>query len=152
MGSLNAPGAVQIADKQNANFRNEGGALVTTSGLLPQTGPTSQKISTLHDPQGFDRSAAEFGTQPPVGSSQYHTVCQSPAKKTSTSNDKSLAEGLISRATTTVAPSATDQPEIANKPVSQHSTYHLGGKVVLRNSDQDSLVGRRDNTGFTPGP
>lgn len=152
MGSLDAPGSIKIVDKQNANFRNEGGAIVTTSGLLPQTGPTSSKISTLHETQGFDRSAAEFGTQPDKDKSQYSTLCINPGKKVATSDDASLGEGTISLETGKVEPSAVDQPEIFLKPVSQRSTYHLGGKVVIRNSDTDGLVGRKDNTGFTPGP
>lgn len=152
MGSLNSPGSIDVVGKQNANFRNEGGSIVVTSGLFPQRGPTSSKVSTTHVPQGLNRSVAEFGTQPDRGVSQYSALCISPAKKITTSNDASLDVGLVSRTTNTVVPDSGNQPEIANKPVSQRSTYHLGGRVVVRNSDNDGLVGRNSNQGFIPGP
>jgi len=151
MGSLNSPGSIDIVDKQNANWRNEGGAIVASSGLFPQ-GVTSQKISTVHLPQGHDRSSAEFGTQPNRATTQYSTLCIAPAKKIATSDDGSLNDGLINRHTEKVAPSSTDQPEIRLKPVSQRSTYNTGNKVVVRNSDDDSLVGRQGNDSFIPGP
>ena len=152
MPSFDAPGSIPVVDKQNASFRNEGGALVVTSGLLPQTGPTSVKVSTLHLPQGHDRTAAEFGTQPDRVKSQYSTLCINPAKKVAQSDEKSLADGLVSRESGKVAPSAVDQPEIALKPVSQRSTYHTGGRVVIRNSNDNSLVGRKGNDSQRPGP
>jgi len=152
MPSLDAPGSVPVVDRQNASFRNEGGSLVVTSGLLPQTGPTSSKVSTALLPQGHDRSAAEFGTQPNRATTQYSTLCINPAKKVTTSDDASLTSGLISRATGKVAPTAGSQPEIALKPVSQRSTYHTGNKIVIRNSDDDSLVARQGNDSVRPGP
>lgn len=152
MGSLNSPGSIQIADKQNASWRNEGGALTVVSGLPAQTGPTSVKVSTLNDPQQQNRSAASFGTNTDEVTAQYSTLCINPGKKVTTSDDKSLQDGLIKLSTEKVAPTAVSQPEIALKPVSQQSTYHLGGKVVIRNSDDDSLIGRNSNQGFTPGP
>lgn len=150
MGSLNAPGSIQIVTKQNASWRNEGGALVTVSGLLPQTGPTSSKTSTLNDPQQQNRTAASFGTNANEEVTQYSTLCINPGKKVTTSDDASLTGGEISLNTGKVAPDATSQPEIALKPVSQQSSYHTGNKLVVRN--KDGGVTRNDNTGFTPGP
>lgn len=150
MGSLNAPGSIPIVDKQNASWRNEGGALVSTSGLLPQTGPTSSKTSTLHDPQQQNRSEASFGTNANEERTQYSTLCIGPGKKVTTSDDASLEEGTISLNTGKIAPSSVDQPEIALKPVSQQSSYHTGNRLVVRN--KDGGVVRNDNTGFTPGP
>jgi len=145
MGSLNAPN-IPVVDKQNANFRNEGGALVTTSGLAPQQGPTSQKTSTLGLPQGFNRSTAEFGTQPDTVISQYSTLCIGPAKKVARSNDQSLTDGLVSRNTGKVDPDADNQPEIALKSITQRSTYNTGGRVVIRNSENDGLIARQSNS------
>ena len=152
MGSLNAPGAIDIVTKQNASWRNEGGAIVTTSGLFPQTGPTSVKPVTLIDPQPQNRSAASFGTNADEDLTRLSTLCINPGKKVTTSDDASLDEGTISLNTGKVAPDADNQPEIALLPVSQRSTYNLGATVVVRNSADNSLVERNSNQGFTPGP
>ena len=152
MGSLNSPGDIQIVDKQNAAFRNEGGSLVVTSGLLPQTGPTSSKVSTTLLPQGHDRPVAEFGTQPDRAIVQRSVTSSSPVVKVTSSEDKDLDGLLVDRHTEVVAPTAASQPEIANKPVSQHSTYHTGGRVVIRNSNHNNLIARQANDSVRPGP
>ena len=118
---------------------------VINSGLPPQTGPTSSKVATILLPQGHDRSAAEFGTQPDRVKTQYSTLCINPAKKVATSDEASLADGLVSRQSGKVEPDAVNQPEIALKPVSQRSVYNTGSKIVIRNSDDDSLVARKSN-------
>ncbi len=142
MPSIDAPGSVPVVDRQNASFRNEGGSLTIVSGLPSQTGPTSAKVATILLPQGHDRSAAEFGTQPDRVTTQYSTLCINPTKKVATSDEVRLNDGVISRESGKVAPDAGNQPEIALKPVSQRSTYNTGGRIVIRNSDDDSLVAR----------
>jgi hypothetical protein len=149
MGSLNSSG-IPIVTKQNITLRNEGGALVITSGLPPQ-GAMGVKVSTQQEVEGHNRSLAEFGTQVNEEVTQYSTVCIAPAKKTTSSDDATLNEALIARNLGKIAPDSGNQPEIANKPVSQRSAYHTGGRVVVRNSDDNSLVGRNANTGFIPG-
>jgi hypothetical protein len=150
MGSLNAPGSIPIVDKQNASWRNEGGALTTVSGLSVQSGPTSSKISTLNDPQQQNRSAASFGTNADEVKVQYSALCLGVGKKITTSDDASLDGGTVSLNTGKVAPDAGNQPEIALKSVSQKSTYHTGNRLVVRNLNID--VVRNSSDGFTPGP
>ena len=150
MGSLNSPGSINIAAKQNASWRNEGGAIASESGLAVQSGPTSQKTTTLIDPQQQNRTAASFGTNADRTLTQYSTLCISPGKKVTTSDDASLDTPAISLNMGKVAPDATSQPEIALKPVSQQSSYHTGNRLVVRN--KDGGVTRNSASGFTPGP
>ena len=151
MGSLNAPG-ISIVSKTNTSLRNQGGAFTVTAIRNPQTGPTSLKTTTQGLPQGFNRSVAEFGTQPDSIVSQYSTLCINPAKKVTRSNDQSLSDGLVSRVTTKVVIDGNNQPEVALKLITQRSTYNTGGRVVIRESTTDGLISRQSNQGFTPGP
>lgn len=144
MGSLNAPG-IPVVSKARGTLRNIGGAITTNTGR-PVQGAMGVKTNTQQELQGQDRSTAAFGTQPDVEIQQYSTMCVAPAKKVATSNDASLEDGLVSRELGKVAPSAVDQPEIANKPISQRSTMHTGNRTVVRNSDDDSLVARNGNS------
>ena len=150
MPSFDAPN-IPVVNKQNTSLRNEGGALVTTSGLLPQ-GETSVKTSSIHDPQGHDRSAASFGTQADREKTQYSTLNLGGTQKVTTSDDASLTDGDIKTTSGGPVPTALSQPEIRLKPVSQKSTYHTGGKVVIRNSDNDNDIVRQSNDSTRPGP
>jgi len=144
MPSFDAPN-IPVVDKQNTSLRNEGGALVTTSGLAPQTGPTSVKTSTIIDPQGHDRSAADFGTQADREKTQYSTLNLGAAQKVTTSDDASLTDGDIKKTSGGPAPSAVSQPEIRNKPISQRSTYNTGGRIVVSDSRHDNLIVRHSD-------
>lgn len=152
MPSLDAPGDIPVVDKQNTSLRNQGGALVTTSGLLPQKGPTSEKTSTIIDPQGHDRSAASFGTQADRDKTQYSTLNLGETQKVTTSDEASLTDGNIKSTTGGPEPTAENQPEIRNKSVSQRSAYHTGGKIVINDSGHDNVVERKANDSVRPGP
>jgi len=152
MPSFDAPGEVPVVNKKNISLRNQGGALVTTSGLLPQTGPTSVKTSTIHETQGHDRAAADFGTQADRVKTQYSTVNLGVTKKTTTSDDSTLASENIKTTLGGPVPTAQSQPEIRLRSVSQRSTYNTGAKIVIRDSNHDQLIDRKSNTGERPGP
>ena len=144
MSSLDAPN-IPVVPKQNTSLRNEGGALVTTSGLAPQQGPTSTKTSTFHDPQTHDKSAAEFGTQVDEEKTQYSTLNLGGTQKVTTSDDASFTEGDIKITSGGPAPTAVSQPEIANKPISQRSVYNTGNKIVISDSRSSNVITRHPN-------
>jgi hypothetical protein len=141
LDALNIP----VVPKQNTSLRNEGGSLVTTSGLAPQQGPTSIKTTTVLDPQPHDRDVASFGTQVNETTVQYSTLNVGRAQKVTTSDDASLTDGDISFTSGGPAPTATSQPEIANKPISQRSAYNTGNRIVISDSDSSSVVERHSN-------
>ncbi len=145
MPSFDAPG-IPIVPRQNTSLRNEGGSLVTTSGLAPQQGPTSTKSSTVLDPQPHDRSAASFGTQVNRTTVQYSALNVGGAQKVTTSDDASFTDGDISLTSGGPAPTATSQPEIANKPISQRSVYNTGNKIVVSDSDTSGVIERHENS------
>ncbi len=143
MGSLSASG-IPVVSKARGTLRNIGGAITTNTDSSIQ-GAMGIKTNTQQEVGGHNRPVSELGTRPDKEVQQYSTLCISPAKKVATSNEPSLDSGLVSRDLGKVAPDAGTQPEIANKPVSQRSTYHTGNRIVVRNSDDDSLVDRNGN-------
>lgn len=143
MGSLNAAG-ISVVSKARGTLRNIGGAITTNTDSSIQ-GAMGIKTNTQQETEGHNRTAAELGTQPDVEVQQYSTMCVAPTKKVASSNDAALDTAPVSRDIGKIAPDSGTQPEIANKAVSQHSTYNTGNRTVVRNSDKNTLIARNDN-------
>jgi len=144
MGSLNAAG-IPVVSKARGTLRNIGGAITTNTDSSIQ-GAMGVKTNTQQEVGGHNRPSAQLGTQPDREVQQYSVLCVAPAKKVTTSNDVSLSNGLISRDLGKIAPDSGTQPEIANKPISQRSAYNTGNRIVVRNSENNSLVARNGNS------
>lgn len=140
MASLNFDGSIKTPD--NTSYRNIGRAITSTSGVLPNDkGPLVLSTPT------WGRSEVEFGTNADKETVQYSTLEHASADKVAESIDDTVVKLSISNA---FKPTETDQPEIANKPVSQHGAVHTGNGIAIRNSEADALVSREGNDSVRP--
>ena len=115
------------------------------SGSVNQTDdetPNAKSI-TVNDVPSFARTAADFGTRPDFDVSWYGTVCLTVVKKITTAD----GDALIERVDSKVQVAASEQPELQNKAITRRGTVNTGNRAVVRDSGDDSLIGRRNTTG-----
>lgn len=136
MGSLNLDGSIKTF--ANRTYRNVGGSVNQTDDETPNA-----KSITVNDVPSYARTAADFGTQPDFDISWYNTVSLVVVKKVTTADGDALIDRIDSK--TSVA--ASEQPELQNKAITRRGTVNTGNRAVIRDSGDDSLVGRRDTTG-----
>jgi len=135
MGSRNAVG-VSVVPKHNASVYNIGQRQVIASGV-----PFSRYQSTKADTPLHARNAAALGTRPDEDATQRSTLNFSHKQKIAQSNN----DGIHGRVGARYVPTASTEEEIALKPVSQYRAMQTGARVVIRNSDGDGLVARKES-------
>jgi len=135
MGSRNATG-VSVVPKHNASVYNIGQRQVIASGV-----PFSRSQSTKADTPLHARDSAALGTQPDVQVVQRSTIGLAHKQKVAQSDN----DGLHGRVGARYVPTSAIEEEIANKGVSQYRAMQTGARVVIRNSDNDGLVARKNS-------
>lgn len=135
MGSLNSS-SVTVVSKSNVSTRQIGRSITKTEGLIPNV----EEAAILTPPLSA-RSSGELGTQVDEDVAQRSTLGLLNQTKVAQSTNDSL----VNRAIGNVAPDATSQPEINNKPVSQRYATNSGGRIIVRDSDADTLISREEN-------
>lgn len=136
MGSLNSDGS--IIQKQNATYRNIGGAITSTNQELPNTESILVEENSVPFPSGATRAD--------LTRTQWSTVLINPARKITDTTDDSLVE----RQTDVQLVSGSGNPEIGLIPVRDYGDRHTGNRVVLGDAATDAVVERRLNTSVRP--